>query len=56
MELQDHAATAATITVALIGRDVLSAYDRDVKDGHFPSESESYEHHPANLHIAKHAA
>jgi hypothetical protein len=25
MELQDHAATAATITVALIGRDVLSA-------------------------------
>jgi hypothetical protein len=34
----------------------LNAYDRDVKDGHFPSESESYELHPANLHIAKHAA
>jgi len=34
----------------------LNAYDRDVKDGHFPSENESYEIHPANLHIAKHAA
>ena len=34
----------------------LNAYDRDVKDGGFPAESESYELHPANLHIAKHAA
>jgi AraC-like DNA-binding protein len=34
----------------------LNAYDRDVKDGHFPSETESYELHPANLHIAKSAA
>jgi len=34
----------------------LNAYDRDVKGGHFPSESESYELQPANLHIAKHAA
>ena len=34
----------------------LNAYDRDVKNGKFPSESESYEAHPANLHIAKHAA
>jgi hypothetical protein len=32
MELQDHAATAATITVALIGRDVLiEDYDRMVE-------------------------
>ena len=34
----------------------LDAYDRDVKHGNFPSESESYELHPANLHIAKSAA
>jgi 3-methyl-2-oxobutanoate hydroxymethyltransferase len=34
----------------------LNAYDRDVKDGHFPSASESYELHPPNLQIAKHAA
>jgi 3-methyl-2-oxobutanoate hydroxymethyltransferase len=34
----------------------LNAYDRDVKDGHFPSESESYEPHPAKLHSAKHPA
>jgi ketopantoate hydroxymethyltransferase len=34
----------------------LNAYDHDVKDQHFPSESESYELHPANLRIAKHAA
>jgi 3-methyl-2-oxobutanoate hydroxymethyltransferase len=34
----------------------LNAYDRDVKGGGFPSESESYELHPANLQIAKHAA
>jgi 3-methyl-2-oxobutanoate hydroxymethyltransferase len=34
----------------------LDAFDRDVKDGDFPSESESYELHPANLHIAKDAA
>ncbi|MBV9533161.1 MAG: 3-methyl-2-oxobutanoate hydroxymethyltransferase [Bradyrhizobium sp.] len=34
----------------------LNAYDRDVKGGHFPSESESYELHPTNLQIAKHAA
>jgi 3-methyl-2-oxobutanoate hydroxymethyltransferase len=34
----------------------LNAYDRDVKGGDFPSESESYELHPANLQIAKHAA
>jgi 3-methyl-2-oxobutanoate hydroxymethyltransferase len=34
----------------------LDAYDRDVKDGHFPSESESYELHQTNLHLAKHAA
>jgi 3-methyl-2-oxobutanoate hydroxymethyltransferase len=37
-------------------QDALNAYDRDVKDGHFPAESESYELHPPNLHIAKHAA
>jgi 3-methyl-2-oxobutanoate hydroxymethyltransferase len=34
----------------------LNAYDRDVKGGHFPSETESYEVHPPNLQIAKHAA
>jgi hypothetical protein len=34
----------------------LDAYDRDVKDGDFPSANKSYELHPANLHIAKHAA
>lgn len=34
----------------------LNAYDRDVKGGGFPSESESYELHPANLQVAKHAA
>jgi 3-methyl-2-oxobutanoate hydroxymethyltransferase len=34
----------------------LNAYDHDVKGGHFPSERESYELHPANLQIAKHAA
>jgi 3-methyl-2-oxobutanoate hydroxymethyltransferase len=37
-------------------RAALNAYDRDVKGGHFPSESESYELHPANLQVAKHAA
>jgi 3-methyl-2-oxobutanoate hydroxymethyltransferase len=37
-------------------RVALDAYDRDVKDGHFPSESESYELHPPSLQIAKHAA
>jgi 3-methyl-2-oxobutanoate hydroxymethyltransferase len=39
-----------------VTQDALNAYDRDVKDGHFPSESESYELHPPSLHIAKHAA
>src|SRR3981189_1212567 len=34
----------------------LNAYNRDVKQGSFPSESESYEGQPANLQIAKHAA
>ena len=34
----------------------LNAYNRDVKEGSFPSESESYEGQPANLQIAKHAA
>jgi 3-methyl-2-oxobutanoate hydroxymethyltransferase len=34
----------------------LDAYDRDVKDGDFPSENESYELLPANLPIAKHSA
>jgi 3-methyl-2-oxobutanoate hydroxymethyltransferase len=37
-------------------RAALNAYDRDVKGRGFPSESESYELHPANLQIAKHAA
>ena len=31
MELQDHAATAATITVALIGRDVLKGLGEEEK-------------------------
>ncbi len=34
----------------------LNAYDRDVKVGSFPSESESYEAQPGSLQIAKHAA
>jgi 3-methyl-2-oxobutanoate hydroxymethyltransferase len=37
-------------------RIALDAYDRDVKGGHFPSESESYELHPPSPQIAKHAA
>jgi 3-methyl-2-oxobutanoate hydroxymethyltransferase len=44
---------ANTFEVILAG---LNAYDRDVKDGHFPSDSESYEVHPPNLQIPKHAA
>jgi 3-methyl-2-oxobutanoate hydroxymethyltransferase len=34
----------------------LNDYDRDVKGGHFPSEGESYELHPENLQVARHAA
>jgi 3-methyl-2-oxobutanoate hydroxymethyltransferase len=34
----------------------LNAYDHDVKGGDFPSENESYELHPTNLQVAKHAA
>jgi 3-methyl-2-oxobutanoate hydroxymethyltransferase len=34
----------------------LNAYDRDVKGGHFPAESESYELHAATLQVAKNAA
>jgi 3-methyl-2-oxobutanoate hydroxymethyltransferase len=34
----------------------LNAYDRDVKDGSFPSDGECYEAQPASLQIAKHAA
>src|SRR5262249_46244798 len=37
-------------------RVALDAYDRDVKDDRFPSESESYELRPPSLQIAKHAA
>jgi 3-methyl-2-oxobutanoate hydroxymethyltransferase len=37
-------------------QDALNSYDRDVKGGHFPSESESYELQPATPQIAKHAA
>jgi 3-methyl-2-oxobutanoate hydroxymethyltransferase len=37
-------------------RAALNAYDRDVKEGYFPSDSESYEVHLANLQLAKHAA
>jgi 3-methyl-2-oxobutanoate hydroxymethyltransferase len=48
--LRVYANTFAAIRAAL------DAYDRDVKGGQFPSESESYERHPGNLQIAKHAA
>jgi 3-methyl-2-oxobutanoate hydroxymethyltransferase len=48
--LRTYADTFGVIVAAL------NAYDCDVKDEHFPSESESYEFHPPNLHIAKHAA
>jgi 3-methyl-2-oxobutanoate hydroxymethyltransferase len=48
--LRTYANTFEVIVAAL------NAYDRDVKDEHFPSESESYELHQANLRIAKHAA
>ncbi len=34
----------------------LNAYNRDVKGGSFPSESESYEAQPTSLQIAKNAA
>ena len=34
----------------------LSAYNRDVKQSSFPSESESYEAQPTSLQVAKHAA
>jgi 3-methyl-2-oxobutanoate hydroxymethyltransferase len=34
----------------------LKAYDRDVKEGSFPSDGECYEAQPASLRIAKHAA
>jgi 3-methyl-2-oxobutanoate hydroxymethyltransferase len=34
----------------------LNAYDRDVKDGSFPSDRECYEARPGSLQIAKHAA
>ena len=35
--------------------DALDAYDRDVKGGKFPSESESYESHPIDRPVAKSA-
>jgi ketopantoate hydroxymethyltransferase len=34
----------------------LNAYNRDVKEGSFPSESESYEAQPTSLQIAHRAA
>ena len=34
----------------------LNSYNRDVKGGSFPSESESYEVQPTSLQIAKNAA
>src|SRR5215471_8100033 len=48
--LRPYANTFEVIAAAL------NIYDRDVKDGRFPSETESYELQPANLQIAKHAA
>jgi 3-methyl-2-oxobutanoate hydroxymethyltransferase len=48
--LRTYANTFGVIQAAL------NAYDRDVKTGKFPSESESYEAQPASLQIAKHAA
>ena len=48
--LRTYANTFGVIQAAL------NAYDRDVKDGSFPSDSESYEAQPANLQIARHAA
>ena len=37
-------------------QDALNAYDRDVKAGNFPSESESYELQPETPRIARQAA
>jgi 3-methyl-2-oxobutanoate hydroxymethyltransferase len=48
--LRTYADTFGVIQAAL------NAYDRDVKDGCFPSDGECYEAQPAGLRIAKHAA
>jgi 3-methyl-2-oxobutanoate hydroxymethyltransferase len=48
--LRTYANTFGVIQTAL------NAYDRDVKGGSFPSDSESYEAQPATLQIVKNAA